>query len=569
MLKLTPAIVVLLIGTSAQPARCDQRWLGSIEWWTSLSEAIVVGEVVKTEDQKLANPLRKLQRVTFKTTSILKGTRLDNLTANQEYLDLTRFPRWSKKLRVERGLRVGNKVLLFCARPNQQKEPELAFWVNLTKPDADISRHGPCDNAFKWLEDESLILATVKRRIQHDASSHSATHRGVLVTSSEVSGFYLVRAADADFRKVLIKQLQGTSQDEVELAIYNLISYPSKETISLIAPFLTDKTVYKTQTPNWRDRDAKPLDKEVAVYPLRQMAYTALTLLGESPKKPDGYRDDSAPWQPESFFENRARFPFADWKQLNFAPSKLKPGTVPPEAVAQVAPADLPKAWEKICAEEKNNYHRLLWRAYHLTANSTVGRPWKEIERVLDPKRLTQNEVVFEESTFAGYLIKKGAYVSPGGLTHDLIAEFTSFVEASTSKPGVAVVERLNVRLVAKINKPFADIARSKPFPADTVAAETIGNGFVAKAAKTCPILEEIDIQYRFWCDFDMEFSPHRFVVRLELVDSKTDPTCSKSFLASAVSGLDAPQSWVGKMSLDGFRSQDTLQDFGISSDNE
>jgi hypothetical protein len=565
VLKLTPAILVLLIGASAQPARCDQRWLGSIEWWTSLSQTIVVCEVVKTEDQKLANPLRKVQRVTFRTTSVLKGTRLDNLVTTQEYLDPVRFPRRFKQFRVEHALQVGDKALLFCARSNQRKPPEAVFWVNLTKPDADISRHGPCDNTFKWLGDESSILAAVKRRMQRDARVQPTTHRGIIVTSTEVSDFYLVRTADAEFRKALLKQLQSSSEDEVELAIYNFISYPSKETINLIAPFLTDKTVYKTQTPNQHDSDAKPLDKEVAVYPLRQMAYTALTLLGESPRKPDGYRDDSVPWQPKSFFENRNRFPFGDWKRLEFAPGKFRPGIVPPEAVAQVAPADLPKAWQTICAEEKNNYQRLLWRVYHLTTNSTRGRPWKEVQRALDRKRLTQAPDVEQNSAFARYVVKQAVYGIGAGLPHDLVLTFELFVENDKAEKSIPLVERVDVRLVGPVGKAFMGIARAKLYPAGTVAARLIGDREVVNAAKKWPIVERFDIQYGYMNDLYVQFNPHAFVVTLELAGKKMDSGRSKTFRATAPSGLDPLQSWLGKMKLDGFRSQDTLEDFTIS----
>src|SRR5258706_3125055 len=224
------------------------------------------------------------------------------------------------------------------------------------------------------------------------------------------------------------------------------------------------------------------------------MAFAALTLLGESPKKPEGFRTDGRSWHFEWLFENRTHFPYGDWKRLEFPPPPVvEQGKVPPESIARVAISDLPKSLERVCTEEKNNYHRLLWRAYHLAGNSTIGRPWKEVENVLDRQRLTESDND-EGTTRHYYLHKKNAYTTPKGLSHDLIFVFLVFDESSEDKPTVSLVRRVEATLITQINKRFADVARTNPYPAGTVAAKAFEAAVVANAAKSCPVVQKVEI---------------------------------------------------------------------------
>jgi hypothetical protein len=120
-----------------------------------------------------------------------------------------------------------------------------------------------------------------------------------------------VRTADPEYKAILVKQLRDGDQ---ESAIYNLISYPGKDTRDLIRPFLKDPRTSELQVADPAGHDRM---KTVKIYPLRQAAYSALTLLGESTEKPEGYYPDPFLWLFEVGFERPASFPYGDWKRLD------------------------------------------------------------------------------------------------------------------------------------------------------------------------------------------------------------------------------------------------------------
>jgi hypothetical protein len=108
-------------------------------------------------------------------------------------------------------------------------------------------------------------------------------------------------------------------EGDKETAIYNLVSYPGKETVNLIKPFLNDTTTAEIQRYETKDQDGKRVLKDVKYFPIREYAYQALILLGESPEKPKGLIEPSL-WHFETGFENRAGFPYGDWKRLERKP---------------------------------------------------------------------------------------------------------------------------------------------------------------------------------------------------------------------------------------------------------
>jgi hypothetical protein len=565
MPRTTPILAVIMFGLVSQRARADKELSASLEWWTSISNTIVMADVSDVKELKIPSLDWKSQQVTFKTQTVLKGDRPDTLVVQQEYLDLERFPH-SKVLVFDRALHSGDRVLAFCAR-RDEKESKLVviFWVNLTKPDARLALHAAFDNDGKLQEDKVALVALVKRRIEKEDHRLHTRKRGLIVdVSSTGTSSAFVRTSDPEYRKVLVEQLRKGSNREKEDAIYNLISFPGKETTDLIMPFLKDKTSYEGEIPNAKDAAGKPMVKKVKVYPLREMAFAALSLLGDSPEKPEGLSAEGFPGVFKFYFENRLEFPYGDWKRLEFPPPPpVVLGTVPPESIARVALADLSKSLERVCTEEKDNYHRLLWRAYHLGWNSTIGRSWVEVKKALEDQGATHLSTSKHEwGDWHSYRVKKNGYVTSKGLAHDLVLQFRVSDDSEESK--VARVGHVHAKLFTEIKKPFAEFARSKPYPADTIVAKALAEANVAEAAKSGPILERIEIEYCIMASLSDDFSPVGFDVRLNLVDRNTDPTRGASITARATSGLDPPQRWDGKKALEEFRSRDSLEEFEI-----
>jgi hypothetical protein len=247
------------------------------------------------------------------------GKRPDRLVFDQHYYLQKKTPIAPVH---DHPLEVKNRVLLFTAfdqRIGDLPLRELIFWINLSQPDAADAGHPAFDNDGKWLGDAEKILALVKAHIAKEDVKDRKKLRGLIVAfpgGGKVPGVdrMLVRTADSDYKQVLIKQLSDADDQVRKMAIYNLISYPSQETVNLMAPFLTEVTKIRIQRTFRLNGVDVPIT--TTTYPLRQMAYVALKLIGESPKKPQGYDPDYFLWECYHGFENERIFPNGDWKKL-------------------------------------------------------------------------------------------------------------------------------------------------------------------------------------------------------------------------------------------------------------
>ena len=579
-MKSATAIASLILAFFSPSAFSSDEPYASVEWWTSISDAVLVADVSGITELTIPSVDWKSQDVALRTTALLKGERVDRLVVRQEYLDIARIFN-GDNLCVDHALKAGDKVLVFCARHEPKSETEVIFWVNLTKPDCVRARsHSAYDNNCNWLSDGSAVLAVVKARIEKESRGAPTKRRGV-VTDFKHSGYpwSFVRTAEPEFKKVVIEKLHSGVWQDQEWALYNSISYPCKEITDLIAPFLNDPTISELDIPGGRDANGKPAQLKVKAYYWRQFAYAALTLAGESPRKPEGYRVDAIPWQFEAFFENRGKFPYGNWKRLEFpARPPVKLGTIPPESIARVGVADLASAIDRVCLEEKANYQRLLWRVHHLTGNSLLGRPWQEVESMLKRQGATQMRQINDQYGCSYmYLFKKDAYVTPIGLAHDLEMIFDVRVHVLENKPSLACVADASEKLVATVNEPFLEFAQSKPYPARSIVMNTLqavqdedaaqmlfpqselrADG-VANEIASCPILSKVEIEYCFRNDRWAELNRHVFDVSIAIVNRIADPSVGNNINTVAFSGLDPPQAWHGKKRLDEFTSRDSL----------
>src|SRR5262249_47370659 len=154
----------------------------------------------------------------------------------------------------------------------------------------------------------------------------------------------------------------------------------------------------------------------------------------------------------------------------------------------------------------------LLWCAHHLAHNSVIGRPWADVGPVLDRQRATKlRSDEYQLGTAHTYRMKRNGYTTPVGIAHDLVVVFHVGGEPSEDKPTVPRVFGVDVRLEAMINKRFAEFATTKPYPAGTVAAKVLEAQAAIDAAKSCPILQNIEIGYAFLVNRWIDYNPHGF----------------------------------------------------------
>jgi hypothetical protein len=327
MTRFAAAISILAIGIVSTGARAMWMRSLSIEWWTNVSDTVVIVQVARVNDLKLPNrprgkegfekegpnEYRLLQEVTCTTATTLKGKSLGQFSFQQQYQSIEN----ESSEREDRKLRAKDKILIFQANDTKTDNSETMFWVNLTKPDGKFAPHAAYDNNCKWLTVGEDVVDLVKKRIAQEDSVKTSKKRGVIVDFAlyEEGEMHwdFVRTADPEFRKTLVKTLK---EGDKESAIYNLISYPGKETVDLIKPFLSDPTINQLDRYDGKDKKGKPVYKKVTFYPLREYAYRALVLLGESPEKPQHLIDEPLLWHFDTGFENPAYFPYGEWKRL-------------------------------------------------------------------------------------------------------------------------------------------------------------------------------------------------------------------------------------------------------------
>ena len=89
-----------------------------------------------------------------------------------------------------------------------------------------------------------------------------------------------------------------------------MVSYPGKETVNLLRPYLKDRTVTGS-TRNMKNGVSQ--DPLIHVYGISDATYLALHLLGEKPKRPKTYVAAVHPFLFEVGFE-AGYFPKGSWK---------------------------------------------------------------------------------------------------------------------------------------------------------------------------------------------------------------------------------------------------------------
>src|SRR5262249_34090348 len=128
MLTLIRCSLALVIGLICQPAYAIWFRTESVEWWTNVSDVIVVAEVSSVNKIEPLNELWDSQSVTCKPTAVLKGKSRKGWTFRQDFLQAPNG-QGKDNHSGDQQLKKGGKVLLFCKQP-ETAEKEVLFWIN-------------------------------------------------------------------------------------------------------------------------------------------------------------------------------------------------------------------------------------------------------------------------------------------------------------------------------------------------------------------------------------------------------------------------------------------------------
>ncbi len=302
--------VILLLNALAIPAQAVWFRSKSVEWWTSISSSILIARV-----DKIALPSEKHDRVNVEhveltTLESLRGKWTLPLSIEQTVPAVTSGPDQPDAVRQ---LKVGDRVLVFIATEQGAKEPEIINWINLAAPNKLTHPRAAYNNEGNHLDTEAKVLGLVRSRVKSEGEK-PAMRRGVIVAMPGHMGDFLwelTRTADPDYKEVLMRHLKRAEfPDEKSEILYNLASYPGRDTIDLIRAYLSDPTVSEVH----RTIDGKTTVERV--YPVRTVAYWCLKVMGETPDRPPGFDPLVRSWQFDVGFESAVYFPVGDWVRL-------------------------------------------------------------------------------------------------------------------------------------------------------------------------------------------------------------------------------------------------------------
>jgi hypothetical protein len=285
----------------------------SVEWQTDLSNSIVIGSVTESRALDPEDEYRDVQEVTCRPVEWIKGTGPANILFRHRFPNAKRPGEGNVS-----AIRKGQRILIFLVKdPNKDKYVPLN-WINLSDPTrSGTSPHIAYDNDCGPLASEESILAVVRGRVKKTANVKNTQRRGLLVMFRPMEDVHheFVITADPKYRQQFVDLLEIGGNENRCWAIFNLVSYPSKDTIEIIRPMLHDKGTQETTIYEGGD-PFRGEPKTVVYYPVRQAAYLALALLGEKVDRPVPYYEEVIPNPFDTGFEDRTSFPYGNWKRL-------------------------------------------------------------------------------------------------------------------------------------------------------------------------------------------------------------------------------------------------------------
>ena len=212
---------------------------------------------------------------------------------------------------------------------------------------------------------------------------------------------------------------------------------------------------------------------------------------------------------------------------------------------------------DRIWKDAGASYHRALRDSTHAVDVATEGKPEAEVLESFRKQGIEIHDAGSDvHSRPKEFMGKKGAYVSPGGIRHDLMLRLDVELVTSKEVPTKRVVRGSSVYLVGRVSTEFAKLG-PKAYPAGTPFQLAVDHEVNGKVAGAYPTLVGIAAQYY------LVYPSHRernafwgFDVELEFVNS--DKTAGRTTDTFIQSGLD-PSITDGVTDDAGFVPKDTL----------
>jgi hypothetical protein len=300
--KATGLLFALSLGLCAiEPAFAIWFRSYSIEWQTDAADVVVVVEVRSGRQIEPLNAHWDSQEVSCRVLETIKGEFGEDVSFRQDFANRSHPVKFE-----DRPLKAGDHVLLFVNKTAGKKGHEVENWVNLTSPNQRkvTGSHAACDNDCTLLQTREAILGLIKARVE----SGSVLKRGLIVRFKPGGDYRhdFVITAEPEYKGRILELLAIEDWYARCLGIFNLVSYPGKETERLLRGFLDDDKV----------AFAGFGEQETEYHPVRHAAFIALRLLDVDVPAPKKFREDLLFSYFEQGFDCEDWFPKGNWRRL-------------------------------------------------------------------------------------------------------------------------------------------------------------------------------------------------------------------------------------------------------------
>lgn len=213
-------------------------------------------------------------------------------------------------------------------------------------------------------------------------------------------------------------------------------------------------------------------------------------------------------------------------------------------------------ALERIWKDASTSLHRKVRDSMIIVRAACEGQDAEAVEKSLDRQGIPFREEKYRGNLELKFMARPAAYVSPGGIQHDLLILLEKTPRVSKTQPTVWKVTKAGVALVAKPQADF-DSLLAKPYPEESLLRRAFDHKSTREQALKFPVVMEIKLLYVLPVDDRAQRLSWAFHVELNL--AARDKIRGVLHRCVAKTSLDPDESPTGEKFNDGFERNEAI----------
>ena len=210
----------------------------------------------------------------------------------------------------------------------------------------------------------------------------------------------------------------------------------------------------------------------------------------------------------------------------------------------------------RIWKDATTSLHRKVRDSMITVREACGGQDAEAVEKSLDRQGIPFREEKYRGNLELKFLARPAAYVSPGGIQHDLLILIEKVPLASLTRPTFWKVTKAGVTLVAKPQVEFETLLE-KPFPEETLLRRAFDHKSTREQALNFPVVREIKLVYALPENDRAQRLSWAFHVELNL--AARDKIRGVLHRCVATTRLDPDEAPTGEKFGDGFVPNDAI----------